>query len=477
MADPQTILSDKKVTSQELVEQSLENIKAWEPSIHAFLEVFEEDARTQAKQADSSKKKKGKLHGIPIAIKDLIVTKEGHTTAASKILENFQSPYDATVIARLKKEGAIIIGKANCDEFAMGSSNEYSAYGPTRNPWDTSRVPGGSSGGTAAAVASGESLAALGTDTGGSVRLPASLTNVVGLKPTYGRISRFGVIQYAGSFDQVGICTRTVKDNALLLEVLAGQDEYDATSSREPVRDYIGVCGKNIQDLTIGIPKEFFGKDVDAEVAETVLAAVKELEKLGAKLQEISLPLMYAAIPTYYLLVKAEVSSNLARYDGLVYGKLSVDAKNLREHYLESRAKYFGSEVKRAILMGSYTLSAGYVDAWYKQASRVRTLIRREFESAFKKVDIIAGPVSPEVAFPLGSKADDPLKMYLADLLTVSQAVAGLPAISIPAGFASSLPVGMQLTAPHFREDLLFQVGHAYEQSQNWWQKQPSLPQ
>ncbi|MEK7557161.1 MAG: Asp-tRNA(Asn)/Glu-tRNA(Gln) amidotransferase subunit GatA [Patescibacteria group bacterium] len=465
----------KEKSSQTLIEESLESIQNWEPHVRAFLEVFEDSARAQAKKADANKEQ-GKLHGLPVAIKDLILTTEGHTTAASKILETFESPYDATVIKRLKAAGAIIVGKTNLDEFAMGSSNEYSAFGPVKNPWDMSRVAGGSSGGSAVAVATGEAWAALGTDTGGSVRLPASFCNVVGLKPTYGRNSRFGVIAYASSFDQVGIFSRTVKDNALLLEILAGQDEYDATTAREPVGDYTGACQKGVKGLTIGLPKEFFGKDVEPEIAETVSGAVKQLEKLGARLQEVSLPLMHAAVPTYYLLVKAEASSNLARFDALRYGKLPVQAKNLLEHYLESRGKYFGSEVKRAILMGTYTLSAGYVDAWYKQASRVRTLIRREFESLFEQVDVIAGPVSPEGVFPLGSKADDPLKMYLADLLADPASVAGLPALSVPAGFSNSLPVGMQLIAPHFREDLLFQAAYAYEQSQDWWQKVPEIP-
>lgn len=476
MESPPTIEQALSRPSPELIEESLQNIKNWEPHVHALLEVFEDEARAQAEKAGAQEGKKGRLHGIPIAIKDLIATKEGHTTAGSKILENFRSLYEATVTTRLKEEGAIIVGKANLDEFGMGSSNENSAYGPARNPWDANRVAGGSSGGSAVAVATGEALAALGTDTGGSTRLPASFTNVVGLKPTYGRISRFGMIQYAGSFDQVGIFTRTVKDNALLLEILAGQDEHDATSATEPVRDYLKACEKGISGLTIGIPKEFFGKEVDVEVSDTVRAAIEQLKKLGAKTIEVSLPLLHISIPTYYLLAKAEASSNLARYDALHFGKLPVEARSLTEHYFEVRAKYLGSEPKRAVLMGSYTLSAGYIDAWYKQASRVRTLIRREFENVFRKVDLIAGPVSPEVAFPLGSKAEDPLKMYLADLLTVGPSVAGVPALSVPVGFSNGLPIGMQLIAPHFREDVIYQAASAYEQSQDWWEKIPTLP-
>lgn len=455
------------------LKQSLAAIDAWEPHLHAFLEVFR-DAKPYTEEGPSA--------GLPIAIKDLICTTEGHTTAASKVLQNFRSPYDATVVKKLKAAGAVILGKTNLDEFAMGASNEYSAFGPVKNPWDVTRVAGGSSGGSAAAVASGEAFAALGTDTGGSVRQPASFCNVVGLKPTYGRISRFGVIAYASSFDQVGIFSRTVADNALLLEILAGQDKYDATTSTAPVGKYREACEKDITGLRIGIPKEFFSDDVAENVRDTVRAAVEQLEKLGAKLVDITLPLMSAAIPTYYLLVKSEASSNLARYDSLRYGPLELTSNKLIERYKEARS-HFGPEVKRSILMGTYALSAGYVDAWYKQASRVRTLMRREFENVFKGVDVIAGPVSPEVAFKLGSKTNDPLKMYLSDLFTVTASVAGLPALSVPCGFVYpersrrvELPVGLQLIAPHFREDLIYQVAHPYEQSQEWYKKSPKLP-
>lgn len=466
-----------ELSSVDLVEQSLDNINKWEPRINSFIEVLKDNAIKQAKQEDSARAsgQHGRLSGIPIAIKDVICTKEGKTTAASKILADFSSPFDATVISRLKKAGAIIIGKANLDEFAMGASNEYSAFGPTLNPWDTTRVAGGSSGGPAASVSSGEVPLALGTDTGGSIRLPASFCNVVGLKPTYGRVSRFGVIAYASSFDQVGPFARTVKDTALLFEIIAGHDSNDATSSSNPIGDYTGACSKSIKGLTIGIPDEYFNEDIDPDIARTVNKAISKIESLGAAIKKISLPLTKAAIPTYYLLVKAEASTNLARYDGLRYGAVKVDSKNLIDRYLETRGRYFGPEVKRSILMGTYALSAGYYDAWYKQASKVRTLIRQEFTKAFKDVDIIAGPVSPELPFKLNSKTDDPLKMYLADALTDAASVAGLPAISVPCGFKDNLPIGLQLIAPHFKEERLFKTAHAYEQSEEWWQKQPVI--
>ena len=448
------------------VEESLRQIEKWEPHVSAFLEVFQ----------DATNDKQGRLRGIPIAIKDIICTTEGHTTAASKMLENFQSPFDATVIQRVKNEGAVIIGKTSCDEFAMGVSNEYSAYGPVKNPWDTSKVPGGSSGGSAAAVASGEVNMALGTDTGGSIRMPANFCGIVGVKPTYGRVSRFGAIAYASSFDQIGPMTRTVKDAASLLEIIAGQDPLDATSSQEAVGEYVKACGQDIKGLTVGIPKEFFGEGVDEGIIQTVQTAIEDLKKLGAETVEISLPLMAAAVPTYYLLVKAEASTNLGRYDVLRYAAQDLTKEDLIERYVEARGKGFGPEVKRAILMGTYALSAGYIDAWYKQASRVRTLIRREFEEVFRKVDIIAAPVSAELPWALGEKVEDPLAMYMADLLTTPASVAGLPAMSVPCGFIDKLPVGLQLIAPHFQEEQLFKTAYAYEQQHNWHVQTPKVP-
>jgi aspartyl-tRNA(Asn)/glutamyl-tRNA(Gln) amidotransferase subunit A len=470
-------LKKGEISAEEVLEHSLQQIEAWQP-LNTFIEVLADDARAQAKTIDShglAHAEDKPLAGIPIAVKDLICTTEGHTTAASRILQQFRSPYEATVISRLKQAGAIVIGKSNLDEFAMGSSTEYSAFGPTKNPWDPDRVAGGSSGGSAVAVATGQTLLALGTDTGGSIRLPASFCNVVGVKPTYGRVSRFGVIAYGSSLDQVGPFARTVADAALLLEILAGADTHDATSSPQAVPQYTAVCGQDIKSLTIGVPKEFFVEGLDPAVETVVRQAIQELETLGATVKEISLPLTSAAIAVYYLIAKSEASTNLARYDGLRFPALEVKAKNLLEQYLETRGQGFGPEVKRAILMGTFALSAGYYDAWYKQASKVRTLIRREYETAFKEVDVMAGPIAPEVAFPIGSKANDPLAMYLSDALTVPLSVAGLPALSVPAGFAQDLPVGLQLAAPHFQEERLFQVAAAYEAAHPWWQQQPSL--
>ena len=468
----------RSLSATDLVEHSLHHIEQWEPHVHAFLEVLAQEARQQAQAIDWQRahgEKPGLLAGIPIAIKDIICTVEGHTTAASRILEQFRSPYEATVITRLKDAGAIIVGKTNLDEFAMGSSTEYSAYGLTKNPWDTTRVAGGSSGGSAAAVASGETLAALGTDTGGSVRQPASFCGVVGLKPTYGRVSRFGIIAYGSSLDQVGPFASTVYDAALLLEVLCGHDGRDATSSPERVPAYTRTIQGDIRGVRIGMPKEFFTEAVASEVANTVEKAIKQLQRLGATVHEISLPLTPAAVAVYFILAKSEASTNLARYDALRYAPLDTDVQNLLEHYLVARGQGFGPEVKRAILMGTYALSAGYFDAWYKQASKVRTLIRQEYEQAFQEVDIIAAPVAPEAAFPIGSKTNNPLAMYLSDALTVPFSVAGLPALSVPCGFTNGLPIGLQLAAPPFQEERLLQVAYAYEQSQEWWKKRAPI--
>lgn len=449
------------------IQESRDAITAWEPYIHAFLETFEEPPASEG----------GVLAGKPVAIKDNILTKAGHTTAGSKILERFQSPYNATVVEKLLHAGAAIVGKTNPDEFAMGSSTEYSAFGVTKNPWDISRVAGGSSGGSAAAVASGEAWGALGTDTGGSVRHPASLCSVVGVKPTYGRVSRHGLISYGSSLDQAGPIARTVKDAALLLEIIAGQDPYDATSSSLSVGQYSKACDKDIAGMKVGVPEEFFAEGIHPEVEHLIRAAIESLKDQGAIVIPISLPLTSAAIPVYYLIAKAEASTNLARYDGLRYGKIDTHDASLLEHYVHVRGKGFGPEVKRAIVMGTYALSAGYVDEWYKQASKVRTLIRREYENAFKAVDIITGPVTPEPAFLIGSKMLDPLQMYLADALTVPVNLAGIPAMSVPCGFTSErLPVGLQIIAPHFQEERMFAVASAYEKQHEWNAAFPPLP-
>lgn len=464
--ETRTALQSGDLSAREVVDHTLKKIAATDKPLHAFLEVFTKEAHEQADKLDQERitlDQSKPLAGIPVAIKDMICTREGHTTAASRMLQNFTAPYDATVITRLRKAGAIIIGKTNLDEFAMGSSTEYSAFGLTKNPYNQSRVAGGSSGGSAVAVASSQAPLALGTDTGGSIRQPASFCNVVGVKPTYGRVSRFGAIAYGSSLDQVGPFARTVAGAALLLQVLAGEDPRDATSAPEPVADYLAACKKDVRGMRIGVPQEFFSEGVSPVVAATVRQAIIKLEAQGAVIKDISLPLTPAAVAVYYLIAKAEASTNLARYDGLRFASTKVAANNLLDHYFEVRGAGFGPEVKRAILMGTYALSAGYYDAWYKQASRVRTLIRREYEAAFEDVDVIAGPTAPELPFVIGSKADDPLAMYLSDALTVPVSVAGLPALSVPAGFAENLPVGLQLIAPHFREELLFQTAASLE--------------
>lgn len=469
----------RDISAAALMSQTLEQLAAWEPHVHAFLEQFSDSAQKQAEKIDKQLAKGtdvGPLAGVPIAIKDNMCTREGHTTAASKILETFTAPYDATVVSRLKKAGAIVIGKTNLDEFAMGSSTEQSAFFPTNNPWDTSRVPGGSSGGSVAAVACGAVPGALGTDTGGSIRQPSSFCSTVGVKPTYGRVSRYGVIAYGSSHDQVGPIARTVADAALLLRVIAGHDERDATSSQQPVPDFTQHLSGDLKGLKVGVPKEFFTEMVDQDINRTVRAAIDQLKSLGATISEVSLPLTDVAIAVYYLIVKAEASTNYARYDALRYAPMELAAETLLERYEEARGKGFGREVKRAILMGTYALSSGYYDAWYKKASQVRTLIRREYEKVFKDVDVLAAPVTPEVAFPLGAKTQDPLAMYMSDVLTVPINVAGVPAISVPCGFVENLPVGLQIIAPAWGEATMLRVAHAYEQSQEWHKKLPTLP-
>lgn len=444
------------------VEESLAAIQAWEPHIGAFLEVF----------GDASGE------GMPIAIKANITTMAGNTSASSRILKNFTSPFTATAVQRLLASGAVIVGKTQEDEFGMGSSTEHAGLPPqTKNPWDVSRVAGGSSGGSAAAVASGEVFAALGTDTGGSVRQPASFCGVVGVKPTYGRVSRHGLLAYGSSLDQAGVMTRHVQDAARIMEIISGRDTFDATSSHEHVGKYADACTRDISGMKIGMPKEFFAEGIDPEIKTIVQDAIYSLEKLGAMVQEISLPLTPAAIAVYYLIAKAEASSNLARYDGLRY-ETSWDAREaLVDHYKRVRGEGFGAEVKRAILMGTYALSSGYVDQWYGKASKVRTLIRKEYEQAFQNVDVIACPVSPEAAFLLGSKSSDPLAMYLADAYTVPISVAGLPAMSVPCGMTKQgLPVGLQIIASHFQEEAMFAVASAYETANSWKDITPELP-
>lgn len=467
------------INARENMKKSFEAITSWEPSIGAFLEVTKEEAENQVQllEADVALSQKP-LAGKTMAVKANIATTFGHTSAGSRILEHFVSPFNATCIQKVLAAGLIPIGKTQQDEFGMGSSTENIALPPqTKNPWDISRVAGGSSGGSAAAVASGEVDVAFGTDTGGSIRQPASMCGVVGVKPTYGRVSRHGLVSYGSSLDQAGVITRSVRDAAMMLEVMAGSDPFDATSSDEQVGQYMDACATGIDGMTIGVPKEFFAPGIDPEVQTLVQEAIYSFETLGATVREISLSLTPAAIAVYYLIAKAEASSNLARYDGLRYEGGSKMNEVLLEQYKSIRGKGFGPEVKRAILMGTYALSSGYVEAWYGQASKVRTLIRREYEQAFEEVDVIMGPVSPEAAFSLGSKTDDPLSMYLGDAYTVPVSVAGLPAISVPCGMTkNALPVGLQIIAPHFQEETMFRFASAYEDANTWKNLVPQLP-
>jgi aspartyl-tRNA(Asn)/glutamyl-tRNA(Gln) amidotransferase subunit A len=460
-----TAIAAKQITASALVEQFYGKIKAEDPEIHAYLTLSEDRALKQAKDIDTLVTKGDPLPplaGVPIGIKDVMVTKGVRTTAGSKVLGNFIPPYDCTAVARLEAAGAIILGKMNCDEFAMGSSNENSAYGPVRNPRDKSRVPGGSSGGSAAAVAAGTAVATLGSDTGGSIRQPASFCGVVGLMPTYGRVSRYGLIAFASSLDHIGPLTKTVKDAAILLRVIAGRDPLDSTSADVPVPDYEADLLQSVAGLKIGVPKEYFGEGLDPEVRVAVEAGISRLRAAGCEIIPISLPHTAYAIPTYYVIATAEASANLARFDGVRYGYRAKGARSLSEMYRKSRDEGFGPEVKRRIMLGTYALSSGYYDAYYLKAQRVRTLLTRDFEQAFQKVDAIVTPTAPTPAFKLGEKSDDPLSMYLADIYTVTADLAGIPGISVPCGHtASGLPIGLQVLGKHFDESTVLRVAAA----------------
>ena len=420
--------------------------------------------------------KTGKLYGIPVLVKDNICVKGEETTCASRILEGFKPPYDATVIKRLKGEGAVLIGKANMDEFAFGSSCETSCYGPTRNPWDMDRIPGGSSGGSAAAVASDQTILALGSDTGGSIRQPASLCGVVGLKPTYGRVSRYGLIAFASSLDQIGPITKDVRDAALVMNVIAGYDEMDSTCVDMPVPDYTKSLVKDVKGLRIGVPKEYFIEGIDEEVEVSVRRSIDLLRDLGAEVVDITLPHTQYAVSTYYIVAPAEASSNLARFDGVQYGFRAQDAKDLVDMYIKTRSKGFGNEAKRRILLGTYCLSTGYYDAYYLKAQKVRTKIKEDFDNAFKLCDLIVTPTTPTPAFKIGEKTKDPLNMYLSDIFTISANLAGLPAISIPCGFSKgSLPIGLHMLAKPFGEETLFRAAYAFEQKTDYHKRKPNL--
>lgn len=469
IASTRSAIAEKKTTAVQMAQEFYKKIKAEDPDVHAYLTLCEDRALAQATRVDDMAAKGDPLPplaGVPMGIKDVMVTKGVRSTAGSKILENFIPPYDCTAVARLEAAGAVILGKTNCDEFAMGSSNENSAYGPVRNPRDKTRVPGGSSGGSAAAVAAGTALATLGSDTGGSIRQPASFCGVVGLMPTYGRVSRYGLIAFASSLDHVGPFARTVQDTAILLRAIAGHDPMDSTSAQVPVPDYEQELAKPVNGLRLGVPKEYFGEGLDPEVRASVDAAIKKLESQGAKVVPISLPHTEYAVPTYYVIATAEASANLARFDGVRYGYRSPRARTLSEMYRLSRDEGFGAEVKRRIMLGTYALSSGYYDAYYLKAQRVRTLLARDFHHAFQKVDAIVTPTAPTAAFKLGEKADDPLAMYLADIYTVTADLVGIPGISVPCGQTKSgLPIGLQVLGRHFDEGTVLRVAHAAENS------------
>ena len=473
------LIKKKEITAYEVMQDIFNQIDEVESLIKAFIFINREEALKQAKEIDK-KVKNGEelppLAGVAIAIKDIIVTRGTETTCGSKILKGFIPPYNATVIDRLKEAGAILIGKTNMDEFAMGSSTENSAFGPTRNPWDLERVPGGSSGGSAAAVAADEALVALGTDTGGSIRQPASFCGMVGLKPTYGRVSRYGLIAYASSLDQIGPITKDVTDCALIMKVISGHDNLDSTSLNLEVPDYLKSCQTGIKDLKIGVPKEYFIEGIDPEVKNALDRALKIFVKLGAKIEEASLPHTEYSLPTYYLIATAEASSNLARYDGIQYGYRAEDYKDLSSMYQKTRSEGFGSEVKRRIMLGTYALSSGYYDAYYLKAQKVRTLIKEDFEKAFSKYDILITPTSPTPAFKLNEKVADPLTMYLSDIYNIPINLAGIPAISINCGYTkSNLPIGLQIIGNYFSEETILRTAFNFEQNNDLEKKKPTI--
>jgi len=468
-------LADKKFSSEELTRNLLARIAQLDPQLNSFISITEDLAITQAQAADARRAagETGALLGAPLAHKDLFCTKGIRTSCGSKMLDNFKAPYDATVVAKLAAAGTVTLGKTNMDEFAMGSANESSHYGAVKNPWNLAHVPGGSSGGSAAAVAARLLPAATGTDTGGSIRQPAALTNLTGLKPTYGRVSRWGMIAYASSLDQAGPMARTAEDCALLLQGMAGFDINDSTSIDEPVPDYSAGLNASLQGLRIGVPKEYFSAGLDPRIADLVMASVEALKKLGAVVKEVSLPNLQHAIPAYYVIAPAEASSNLSRFDGVRFGYRCEDPKDLTDLYKRSRGEGFGPEVQRRIMVGAYALSAGYYDAYYLQAQKIRRLIKNDFMNAFSEVDVILGPTTPNPAWKIGAKNADPIAEYLEDFYTITANLAGLPGLSMPAGFADGLPVGVQLLAPYFQEGRLLNVAHQYQLVTDWHTRSP----
>ncbi|MFL0268544.1 Asp-tRNA(Asn)/Glu-tRNA(Gln) amidotransferase subunit GatA [Candidatus Clostridium radicumherbarum] len=472
------LIDKKEVKVEEVTESYLDRIDAVDASLGAYLYVAKEEARLTAKELDkkiSDGKSIGALGGVPIAIKDNISVKGMQNTCASKILEGYIAPYDAHIVENLKKEDAVVLGKLNMDEFAMGSSNENSAFKLVKNPWDLQRVPGGSSGGAAASVAAFEAPLSLGSETGGSVRQPAALCGVVGLKPTYGRISRYGIVAFGSTLDQIGPIARDVEDCALLTQHLAGYDYRDSTTAEVPVQDYKNSLTKDLKGKKIGIPKEFFGEGLNEEVRKAVLEAIEVLKENGAEVSECSLPLSEYALAAYYIIGSAEASSNLARFDGIRYGHRAKEFEDSIDIYYKSKNEGFGKEVKRRIMLGTYALSAGYYDAYYKKALKVRNLIKQDFQRVFKEFDAVVSPTTPTTAFKIGEKVDDVLSMYLSDIYTVPVNIAGIPAISVPCGMVSGLPVGLQFIGDYFREDTLFNLAYSYEQSTNWHKLIPNI--
>jgi aspartyl-tRNA(Asn)/glutamyl-tRNA(Gln) amidotransferase subunit A len=469
-------LVNHDITSYDLTQQTLTALKETDQKVNGFLALNEEKALATAKAIDEKGIDPDNiLAGIPIAIKDNIMTKDLKTTAASKILENFVPVYDATVMQKLYDKDLVVVGKTNMDEFAMGGSTENSAFKTTKNPWNLTKVPGGSSGGSAAVVSAGMVPVALGSDTGGSIRQPASFTGIVGMKPTYGRVSRWGLIAFGSSLDEIGPMTRSVKDNAAVLNVIAGKDVHDGTTVDQPVPDFTAGIDKGVAGLKIGLPKEYLGEGVQAEVKDAILAAADKFRELGATVEEVSLPHSKYGVAAYYIISSSEASSNLQRFDGIRYGVRTQNAKNLDDVYVNSRTEGFGPEVKRRIMLGMYSLSAGYYDAYFKKAAQVRTLMKQDFENVFKDYDLIMGPVAPTTAYGIGEDVTDPLTMYAGDVLSVPVNMAGLPGLSLPAGFAKGLPIGMQLIGQPFAETTIYQAGYAFEQATTFHQEVPTL--
>jgi len=475
--EAQALMKKGKVSAVELTQAAIDRILAVDNDVKAYLTLTPELALEQAREADERRARgeNAPLLGVPLAIKDVICIEGVTTTCGSRILENFVPPYSATVIERLREQGVVLLGKTNMDEFAMGSSTENSGFFTTHNPWNLARVPGGSSGGSAAAVAAGECLGALGTDTGGSVRQPAAFCGVVGLKPTYGRVSRYGLVAFASSLDQIGPLAKDVTDAAVMLSAISGYDRRDSTSVDAPLPDYTPSLVPDVRGMRVGVPQEYFMEGMQAEVENAVRAAIDELANLGAEIVKVSLPYTEYALPVYYIIAPAEASANLARYDGVKYGYSYPDPADVWDAYRKTRQYGFGAEVKRRIMLGAYALSAGYYDAYYLKAQQVRTLIKRDFEAAFEGCDVIAAPATPTVAFRIGEKIDDPLQMYLSDVFTLSMNLAGICGLSLPCGFADGLPIGLQIMGPAFGEEKVLRVAYAYEQATDWHTRRPPL--